>query len=119
MINVYIREDIRKVLKVLGIIKKKDNKDFIFLKRPLDKEKDPHNFMNKLGINVDDAIEIIKNLSIEDFKEIIPDTKNDYMFLYVFNTMIKTSRGYIKIGFRYNDLTGKVFVVSFHESNID
>ena len=100
---------------ILEIVKSKDNDHFIFIDRDIESGKNPRCFMIELGIDEDDVINIIKNLTKDNFIECMLDKKNEYVFLYVWKTTIDDVIAYIKIGFLYNDKTGDVFVVSFHE----
>lgn len=100
---------------LLDIIKSKNNKSIIFIPRDYDTSKNPREFMVKLGIDYNDAIECIKDLTIDNYIECILDTKKDYKYLYVFKTFISDTKTYIKIGFFLDMKDGLVHVVSFHE----
>lgn len=116
MVKEIIKQDTIKIKNVLKAISKKDTNEFKLIKRPRDKIKDPKNFMVELGIDFNDVVKIIKGLTISDFVEIIPDIKQVYGLLYVFEKKIESINSYIKIGFKYNDLTDEVTILSFHKS---
>ena len=100
---------------ILDLLKSKDNKYFRFMPRDMDSDKNPRVFMAELGLDYDDVINILKNLTKEDFYECLLDRKNNYIYLYVYKKEIEGVLTYIKIGFLYNIKTGNVDVVSFHK----
>lgn len=116
MVKEIIKQDNVKIKNVLKVISKKETNEFKLIKRPRDKIKDPNNFMVELGIDFNDVVKIIKELTISDFVEIILDVERDYGLLYVFEKKIESINSYIKIGFNYNDLTNEVTIISFHKS---
>ena len=63
-------------------VKKVNNRDFRIIRRKIEKEKNPWDFMNKLEYNVDDMINEIKNLSYQDYLRCQIDTKK-YFYIYV------------------------------------
>ncbi len=100
---------------VLQKIRNADNNCFKLVKRDSDYIKDPKIFMINLGIDMTDLIFIIKELKYENYKECILDIKNKYVYLYVFKKKVYDTDAYIKIGFKYDDDTGNVYIISFHE----
>ncbi len=103
------------VIKILKIIKNKDKNCFRLIPRDLDINKNPRLFMINLGIDMSDLIYYIKDLKYEDYLECILDSKNKYVYLYVFKKQVNDRDTYIKLGFKYDDKTGNVYIVSFHE----
>ncbi len=104
-----------KINEIMEIIRNKDKKHFIFIPRDIDTNKNPREYMVELEIDYNDAINYIKNLTIDDFIECILDKEKNYVYLYVFKKDIKGNLTYIKIGFLYDIKSGNVYVVSFHK----
>ena len=104
-----------KINEIMDIIRNKDKKHFIFIPRDIDTNKNPREYMVELEIDYNDAINYIKNLTIDDFIECILDKEKNYVYLYVFKKDIKGNLTYIKIGFLYDIKSGNVYVVSFHK----
>jgi len=100
---------------ILDEIKDKNKKYFLFWPRDMDTQKDPKSYMAEIGIDYDDAIKEIKELTIDNYVECILDTVHNYKYLYIFKKIINDSNTYIKIGFLYDMKKGNVYVVSFHE----
>lgn len=100
---------------VLNEIKAKNKKYFRFLSRDIDTEKNPMDYMIEIGIDYDDAVREIKDLTADNYIECILDTKNKFKYLYIFKKIINESNTYIKIGFLYDMKKGVVYVVSFHK----
>ena len=100
---------------ILNIIKGKDNSSLRFMPRDIDSGKNPRSFMVELGLDYNDAINIIKSLTKDDFYECLLDKKNRYVYLYVLKKEIEGVLTYIKVGFIHNDKTGNIDVVSFHK----
>lgn len=109
----------KEINNILDKVKSKNKKHFIFIPRDYDTQKNPREYMAELGIDYNDAIQIIKKLSINNFVECILDKKNNYIYLYVFKDYIKDNMTYIKIGFLYDIKSGDVHVVSFHKDIIE
>ena len=107
------------VLDILDIVKNKNKRLFRFLPRDLENDKNPRDYMTKIGIDYDDAIKIIKNLEFDNFYECILDIKNNFKYLYVFKKYIGDSKTYIKIAFLYDIKYDCVYVVSFHEDILE
>lgn len=105
----------KEINEILEIIRNKDNKKFIFIDRDIDSGKNPRSFMVELGIDMNDAINIIKSLEIKDYYECLLDRKNEYIYLYVLKKEIEGVLTYIKIGFLHDKKTGNVCIVSFHK----
>ena len=104
-----------KINEIMEIIRNKDKKHFIFIPRDIDTNKNPREYMVELEIDYNDAINYIKNLTIDDFIECILDKEKNYVYLYVFKKDINGNLTYIKIGFLYDIKSGNVYVVSFHK----
>ncbi len=105
----------KEIQRILDIIYEKDKKYFIFLPRDYDNKKNPRAFMAEIGIDYTDAINIIKSLKFDNYYECFFDSKNEYIYLYVFKTYIEKTKTYIKLGFLHDMKTGSIHVVSFHE----
>ena len=73
--------------------------------------KKPETFFLEVGIDYSEAINIIKNLSYEDYQYTQLDRMKSYVFMYVFNKDVNSKIAYIKIGF----VKEKTIVISFHQ----
>lgn len=104
----------KEVQRVLDVVKTKTNKQIIILPRDIETGKNPREFMVEVGIDYGEAYNIIRSLSIEDYKECILDQVHNYICLYVFKRYINDISSYIKIGFLHDIKSGDVHVVSFH-----
>ena len=71
----------KEVLDILDIVKNKNKRLFRFLPRDLENDKNPRDYMTKIGIDYDDAIKIIKNLEFDNIYECILDIKNKIVFI--------------------------------------
>lgn len=105
---IYTKSQIKKVL---ADIYKTKKEDFRFLTRREDFAKDPFCFFNQVGIDYDDAINIIKSLTVEDYKYTQYDMYGKYEYMYIFHKQVLNLIAYIKIGFK----SDKTVVISFHE----
>ena len=100
-----------KIREVIEKIKGTADNDFRFLYRIEEPNKDPYSFFQELEINYKDAVNIIKSLTIEDYKYAQYDIKNKFEYMYIFYKQISSKIAYIKIGFK----SDKTVVISFHE----
>ena len=78
-------------------VKKVNNRDFRIIRRKIEKEKNPWDFMNRLEYNVDDMINEIKKLSYQDYLRCQIDTENIFIFMYCFIKIIKGVYCFYKI----------------------
>ena len=94
------------------LINKICNSDrIIFIDRNEDSGKKPALFFAEVGIDYTDAIEIIKNLSYDNYQYTQLDQKNKFVCMHIFYKNISNKIAYIKIGFK----SDKTVVISFHE----
>ena len=113
--NRIIKLNKKEIEEIIDIIRKKEDKYFRFLSRDIETNKNPNEYMVEIEIDKNDAIKIIKGLSVENFYLCQLDTKHSFIYLYSFKCVINDNKTYIKIGFLYDMKTGDVIIVSFHK----
>ena len=74
-------------------------------------EKNPYYFFQIVGIDFDDAVNIIKDLTYNEYKYTQYDVKYKFSYMHIFHKQIFNKIAYIKIGFK----SDKTVVISFHE----
>lgn len=108
------RKEVYEFLKSIKVI---ENKNFHIIKR-LNDEKNPDILLGKLGIDYNDLINEIKKLTIADFLRCQLDSKNKFLFMYIFLKNIQNILVFIKLSIiQQND--EKVYVISFHEAEFN
>ena len=100
-----------KIKEVILKIEETADTNFRFLNRSAALDKDPFYFFQELGIDIKDAVAIIKSLTIEDYQYTQYATKNKYEYMHIFHKQIFNKIAYIKIAFK----SDKTIVISFHE----
>jgi hypothetical protein len=113
-----VKKNKTEIKSFLEEVKKVNNRDFRIIRRKIEKEKNPWDFMNKLEYNVDDMINEIKKLSYQDYLRCQIDTENIFIFMYCFIKIIKGFIVFIKLSIVEKDHE-IVYVISFHEANKD
>ena len=96
---------------VINRISETTDTNLRFLSRIGEPNKDPFAFFNELQIDIKDAVNFIRSLTIEDYQYTQYDVKNKYQYMHIFYKQISTKIAYIKIGFN----SDKTIVISFHE----
>ena len=93
----------------------KESSNIIFVRRNNEPQKDPYSFFLEIGIDYEDAINIINNLTINEYKYSLYDMNGKYNYLHVFYKDYNDKTIYIKIGFK----SDKTVVISFHEKKFE
>ena len=106
------KAEIKELIKILNNV---NNNQIFLINRKEETGKNPYVFFLEVGINVTDAYEIIKKLSLNDYQYSQLDGQNNFLYMHVFFKNINGKTAYIKIGFK-ND---KTVVISFHEKKFD
>lgn len=113
--NKIVKKSKKEVKDFLDNIRQIDKDSFHFIRRNNEPHKDPYLFMSKLEYDVDDVIEIIYNLTCDDYLRCEIDGKNKFLFMYHFIKTIKEYIAYIKLSIveKNNQIA---YVISFHEA---
>ena len=96
-------------------IQKTEKSNFIFISRKEETDKNPYSFFLELNINYNDALEVIKSLTLSDYKYSLFDINCKYGYLHVFYKVKLEKTAYIKIGFKNE----KTVVISFLEKKYE
>ncbi len=115
MVSTRINLKKHEIKEIISKIKKTEKHNFKFISRKEETDKNPYSFFLELNINYNDALEVIKSLTLSDYKYSLFDINSKYGYLHVFYKEILKKTAYIKIGFK-ND---KTVVISFHEKKYE